>query len=79
MATLLMSLLECQIKWEIVANFCGLFRMSELYKFAYVYVQWGQSYFEVALELFLIYFLVFQLIMFKSLENISSNQMRRNI
>ena len=50
-----------------------------MYKFAYVYVRWGQSYFEVALKLFLIYFLVFQLIMFKRLENISSNQMRRNI
>ena len=22
---------KCQIKWEIVSNFCGLFRMSELY------------------------------------------------
>ena len=24
-------LCKCQIKWEIVSNFCGLFRMSELY------------------------------------------------
>jgi hypothetical protein len=22
---------KCQIKWEIISNFCGLFRMSELY------------------------------------------------
>ena len=22
---------RCRIKWEIVSNFCGLFRMSELY------------------------------------------------
>ena len=26
----------CQIKWDIVSNFCGLFRMSELY-FSYIF------------------------------------------
>ena len=25
-------LTKCQIKWEIVSNFCGLFRMSALYQ-----------------------------------------------
>ena len=27
---ILRLLSKCQIKWEIVSNFCGLFRMSEL-------------------------------------------------
>ena len=27
---------KCQIKWDIVSNFCGLFRMSELY-FSYIF------------------------------------------
>ena len=27
---------KCQIKWEIISNFCGLFRMSELYADLYI-------------------------------------------
>ena len=29
---------KCQIKWEIVSNFCGLFRMSELYQILCLFV-----------------------------------------
>ena len=29
---------KCQIKWKMVSNCCGLFRMSELYKWSFVWV-----------------------------------------
>ena len=53
-----------------------------MYKFAYVYALWGQSFYEVTLEFFCPcdfkqYFLVFQLIKPKSYENSLSNQVGR--
>ena len=30
---------KCQIKWEIVSNFCGLFRMSEFYVLLLIFLK----------------------------------------
>ena len=41
----------CQIKWEIVSNFCGLFRMSELYYDYWRNISWQRRFLKIRLLL----------------------------